>query len=80
MRVRLLNDGGFKGLENLNYDTVFDAVARTHGVDVAVEDLIAAGAVPEMAALNHLAAGEAALYYSKGSSGLFSPECVEVKE
>ena len=58
IKVTLTTDGGFKGLEDLDYTTVFDAEEYIGfkevvlGVDILIADLIAAGASKDVTTLN----------------------------
>jgi len=75
MKVRLLNDGGFRGFKKLNYNTVFNAIAiRNLGCTIDYKDLIAAGAEAE-----HII-DEDYLYFSNGTSGLFGKEYEVVED
>ena len=76
IKVTLTTDGGFKGLKDLDYTTVFDAEECigyreiVKGVDVQVADLIAAGASKDIATLNGDNLDHGTLYFGN-DSGMF---------
>lgn len=46
MKIKLISDGGFKGMDSVDMSTVFDAeMVEDIGVDILAEDLIKAGAI-----------------------------------
>lgn len=79
IKVKLLTDGGFKGLEDLDYSTIFDAEEVTNrsgelfGVAIDITDLIAAGAVTTLAALNLQDSAHGTLYFG-GEESSFGEE------
>jgi len=71
MKVKLLNDGGFEGFENFNYHAVLEGkpfkCGYPHpelvGVEVAISDLIDAGAAGNVLELAGCKAEEGNLLY-----------------
>jgi len=79
MKVKLLNDGGYEGLEVLHYSTIFEATVTCGGlgVDILIKDLIDAGAYVSLATLNRDDSSEGTLYFSNGT-GVFPNEYQEI--
>ena len=81
MKVRLLNNGGFNGMEGVDFSTIFEAtlVSLNLGVDILIKDLIDAGAHANLAVLNEDELDvEDMLYFSAGTTGWLSKEYEEV--
>ena len=70
MKIKLLNDGGFEGLDTLDYTKAIEAIpyifkGNVVGADVTAETLIAAGADKHCLALAGCKAEpEGTLYFS----------------
>ena len=87
MKVQLLSDGGFKGMEGVDFANEFDGIACyrdgalsgvLRGVEIKIKDLIKAGAHDNLAVLNDFEVEGSALYFSNGKSGLFTCEYKEL--
>ena len=78
IRVKLISDGEFKGMEELDFSTEFDGITYGQGVDITLADLIAAGASNNLAILNERDSAEGTLYFA-GGGGFYGKEYEDVE-